>query len=66
MDRITIPVAEKFKYLGSFLQEKEDINEDINHRIKAGFQKWNNASGVLCDKRISIRLKRRVYYMAVI
>ena len=46
-----------FRYLGSMLQRDEDIDEDVSHRIKAGWMKWRQASGVLCDKRIPQKLK---------
>ena len=47
------------------MQEDGEIDEDINHRIKVGWQKWKNASGVLCDRRIPLRLKGRVYRIVV-
>lgn len=55
------------KYLGSIIQWKENIDEDINHRIKVGRQKWKNAGDVLCDKRMpaTVRLKGKVYPMVV-
>jgi hypothetical protein len=31
------------------LQKDGDIDEDVSHRIKAGWLKWRQASGVLCD-----------------
>ena len=49
-----------FRYLGSMLQRDEDINADVNHRIKAGWIKWRQASGILCDKRVPQKLKRQV------
>ena len=58
-----IPRVERFRYLGSIIQGNEEIDEDINHQIKVGWQKWKNASGVLCDRRIPLRLKGRVYSM---
>jgi len=60
-----IPRVEKFRYLGSIIQENGEIDEDINHRIKVGWQKWRNASGVLCDRRIPLRLKGRLYRMVI-
>ena len=39
IDGMAIPNVEKFKYLGSIIQYNGDIDEDINHRIKMGWQK---------------------------
>jgi len=60
-----VPRVERLRYLGSIIQENGEIDEDINHQIKVGWQKWKNASGVLCDRRIPLRLKGRVYHMVV-
>jgi len=57
--------ADKFKYLGSIIQQIGDIDEDINHRIKVSWQKWKYTSGVLCDKRVPLGLKGKVYRMVV-
>ena len=32
----TIPRARKFRYLGSIIKGRGDIDEDINHRIRVG------------------------------
>jgi len=50
MDVVATPRVEKFKYLGSIIEQNGDINDDINHRIRVGRQKWRSASRVLCDK----------------
>ena len=60
-----VPRGERFRYLGSIIQANGEIDEDINQRIKVGWQKWRNASGVLCDMRIPLRLKGKVYRMIV-
>ena len=39
------------------LQRDGDIDEDVSHRIKAGWMKWRQASGVLCDKKVPQKLK---------
>ena len=41
-----------FRYLRSVLQKNDDIDEDVRHRISAGWLKWRQASGILCDKRV--------------
>jgi hypothetical protein len=45
-----------FRYLGSMLKKDEDIDEDVSHRIKAGWLKWRQASGVLYDPRVPLKL----------
>jgi hypothetical protein len=41
-----------FRYLGAMLQRDEDIDENVNHRIKARSRKCQQASHFLCDKRV--------------
>jgi len=65
MDGMTIPKVEKFKYLGSIIQQNGDISDYIDQCIKGGRQKWKYASGVLRDNRISIGLTGKVYRMVV-
>ena len=62
---VVIPSAERFRYLASIIKEDGEIDEDINQRIKIGWQKWKNASKLSCDKKIPLRLKERVYRMVV-
>jgi hypothetical protein len=50
-----------FRYLGSMLQKDGDIDEDVSHRIKAGWLKWRQASGNLCDPRMPQKLKAKFY-----
>jgi hypothetical protein len=60
-------VAKKdtFRYLGSMLQKDGDIDKDVRHRISAGWLKWRQASGVLCDKKVPQRLKVKLYRTAI-
>ena len=59
------PRKDTFRYLGSMLQRDGDIDEDVGHRIKAGWMKWRQASGVLCDKRVPQKLKGKFYRTAI-
>jgi len=65
MDGVAIPRVKKFGYLGWIIEEKGDIDEDISQRIIVEWQKWKNTSNVLCDKKILVGLKQRVYRMVV-
>ena len=47
-----------FRYLGSMIQKDGEIHENVTHRTKASWLKWRNASGVLCDGKISLKLKK--------
>ena len=33
----------------------------MTHRIQSGWKNWKRASGILCDRRISLRVKGKVY-----
>ena len=57
--------TKKFKYLGSVIQSNGEIDGDVTHRIQANWLKWRAATGVLCDKKIPIRLKGKFYRYAI-
>ena len=54
-----------YQYLGSIVQNDGEIEADVNHRIQAGWLKWRKASGVLCDKKVPLKLKGKFYRTAV-
>jgi len=39
MEGAIIPRVERFRYLGSIIQENGEIDDDFNHRIKVGWQR---------------------------
>jgi hypothetical protein len=47
------------------LQKNRDIDENVSHIIKAGWLKWRQTSGVLCDPRVSLKLKGKFYRTAI-
>jgi hypothetical protein len=56
-----VPNKDIFRYLGSILQKDGDIDKDVSHRIKIGWLKWCQDSGVLCDPRVPLKLKGKFY-----
>jgi hypothetical protein len=50
-----------FRYLGSMLQKDGDIDEDVSHKIKVGWLKWRQASVILYDPRVPLKLKYKFY-----
>jgi hypothetical protein len=61
LDGQVVPKKDTFCYLGSMLQKDGDIDENLSHRIKAGWLKWRQASGVLSDPRVPLKLKGKFY-----
>lgn len=49
-----------FLFFGSIISEDGEIEEDVEHRIRAGWFKWRFASGVLCDRCIPAGLNDKV------
>ena len=54
-----------FEYLGATLAENGDLDAEMTHRIQTGWQNWKRVSGILCDRRISLRVKGKVYKTVV-
>ena len=54
-----------FKYLGATLAENGDLDAEMTHIIQSGWKNWKRVSGILCDRRISLRDKGKVYKTVV-
>ncbi|XP_061704210.1 uncharacterized protein LOC133515655 [Cydia pomonella] len=54
-----------FKYFGSVISSDRSIDADIIHRINTGWMKWKELSGVLCDNRMPVHMKGKLYKAAV-
>ena len=54
-----------FKYLGATLAENGDLDAEMTHRIQSGWKNWKRISEILCDRRISLRVKGKVYKTVV-
>ena len=53
------------KYLGPSIEEEGGIEIEIAKRVAAGCMNWKKCSGVLCDKRMPVKLKGKVYRTVV-
>jgi hypothetical protein len=65
LDSQVVPKKDNFHYLRSMLQKNGDIDEDLSHRIKVRWLKWRQASGVVCDPRVPLKLKDKFYRIVI-
>ncbi|GJY75806.1 hypothetical protein Tco_0480922 [Tanacetum coccineum] len=56
---------ESFRYLGSVMHKSGRIEDDVTHRIQVGWLKWRAATGILCDKKVPLKLKGKFYRVAI-
>ncbi|KAK6742164.1 hypothetical protein RB195_009807 [Necator americanus] len=54
-----------FKYLGSKVTSTGDIDQEGRARVNAAWMKWKMATDALCDKKVPVRLKSRIYRTVV-
>ncbi|KAK3545322.1 hypothetical protein QTP70_003792, partial [Hemibagrus guttatus] len=57
--------VQEFKYLGSTVQSNGEGGKEVKKRVQAGWNGWRKMSGVLCDQKISARIKGKVYRTVV-
>ncbi|KAK3530945.1 hypothetical protein QTP70_006500 [Hemibagrus guttatus] len=57
--------VQEFKYLGSTVQSNGECGKEVKKRVQAGWNRWRKVSGVLCDRKISARIKGKVYKTVV-
>ncbi|KAK3541729.1 hypothetical protein QTP86_002116 [Hemibagrus guttatus] len=57
--------VQEFKYLGSTVQNNGECGKEVKKRVQAGWNGWRKVSGVLCDQKISARIKGKVYRTVV-
>ncbi|KAK3510598.1 hypothetical protein QTP70_011788 [Hemibagrus guttatus] len=57
--------VQEFKYLGSTVQSNGEWGKEVKKRVQAGWNGWRKVSGVLCERKISARIKGKVYRTVV-
>ena len=57
--------AKNFKYLGSTVSSDGRCEEEVRKRIQAGWMNWKKVSRVLCDRKLSARVKDKIYKSVV-
>ena len=51
----------QFKYLGSTVQDDGGSEAEVAKRIQAGWNNWRKVTGILCDKKVSPKVKGKIH-----
>ena len=54
-----------FKYISSSVEETGGMATEITQRVTAAWINWKRCSGVMCDRRMPVKLKGKVYKTVV-
>ena len=65
MEGVRLNRVKNFKYLGSKVASDGNMDAEITHRVQAGWRNWRKMSGVLCDRKMNVKLKGKVYKTVV-
>ena len=56
---------ESQKLQGSTVSNDGRCEEEVRRRIQAGWMSWRKVSGVLCDRKLSAKVKGKIYKSVV-
>ncbi|XP_051790978.1 uncharacterized protein LOC127529870 [Erpetoichthys calabaricus] len=65
MQGVELVKVDEFKYLGSTVQSNGGCGREVKKRVQAGWNGWRRVSGMICDRRVSARVKGKVYRTVV-
>ena len=65
LDGEVIKSVDGFKYLRPTITVDGSEEREVTRRIQAGWKNWREVSGVLCDRRMPVKLKGKVYNTVV-
>ena len=56
-----IKQVNSFRYLGTTINQTGSCGEEVKARVQRAWNKWREVSGIVCDKRMPLKLKIKVY-----
>ena len=65
VDNQELPTVSKLKNLGSILDAEGGVETDCKNRICLAWNKWRELTGVVCDKKVPLKLKHQLYKTAI-
>ena len=54
-----------FKYLGSVIYKDDTIDRGVGLRVQAAWSSWRKLFGVLCNRKIPLKLNAKVYEVMI-
>ena len=57
----TVKRVKTFTYLGSTLEEDGELDVEVTHREQSRWKNWKRVSGVVCDRRMNVKINGKVY-----
>ena len=66
VDNETIEKVDRYKYLGQTVMMKNHTREEVMIRIKAGWSAFGRFKDILCDRKLPMTIRRRMYNQCVI
>ena len=53
----TVKRVKTFTYLVSRLAQDGELGAEVTHRVQSGWKNWKRVSGVLCDRRMNVKIQ---------
>ena len=50
-----------FKYIGSMFDTEGGTTTYCKNRVRLAWNKWREVTGVICDKKVPVKLKHKIY-----
>ena len=54
-------IPSTYKYLGSIFVAEGGTETDCKNRVRLSWNKWRETMGVICDKKVPVKLKVKIY-----
>ena len=58
---VGVPIPCTNSYLGSTLEPTGGCGADVDNRVRSAWNSWRGLSGVICDKKVPVKLNNKLY-----